>query len=678
MNANYKRIILASGLLLALSALTSAAPGDPDPTFGSGGIVITRGNNINYLNTAWAMAIQSDGKIVVVGEGGDETFSNVAWGFAIVRYNTNGSLDSSFGDNGRVVTQLTNDYDGASAVAIQADGKIVVAGSRFNCFCIDSSFAVVRYNTDGSLDTSFNGTGIVVTQVAGSRDYAESVAIQSDGKIVVGGRSGNFPAIVRYNSNGSLDSTFNGTGKLIAPVGGGVNSIAIQSDGKIIAAGFGFTLARYNTDGSLDTSFNGMGVVTPVGNFSGASDLAIQADGKIVVVGFSGVPDAFTTADFAVVRYNPNGSLDSSFGGTGKITIPVGNSWDFASSVAIQVNGKIVVAGYSRNNNFVGSDFAVVRLTPNGSLDTTFNGTGKVTTAFGAQDFTSAVAIQTDGKIVVVGGTDDILYDFYDFVVVRYQGDEATACSNPNPIDCPDFFVRQHYRDFLEREPEPTGLAAWLSVLNNCPAGDLVCQHERRLITSAAFFGSLEFQLKGYFVFRLYRVAFARLPEYSEFSPDMRSVTGQTPEEVYARKGAFINNFVQRPEFVTLFNGLSNADYVAALLGRYNLNSIITPDPLQPDGTTKVTLTQSQLVSHLEAGALTRAQVLRAIADSDLVLHEEFNRAFVAMQYYGYLRRTPELTGYNSWLNYLNSHPDFREMVRGFVDSIEYRTRFGP
>jgi hypothetical protein len=158
----------------------------------------------------------------------------------------------------------------------------------------------------------------------------------------------------------------------------------------------------------------------------------------------------------------------------------------------------------------------------------------------------------------------------------------------------------------------------------------------------------------------------------------MQSVTGQTPHDVYARKATFTNNFVQRPEFVTLFNPLPNADYVAALLGRYNLNSIRTPDPSQPDGTTRVILIQSQLVSQLDAGTLTRAQVLRAIADSDQVIQAEFNSAFVAMQYYGYLRRTPESTGYNSWLNYLTAHPgDYREMVRGFMDSVEYRRRFG-
>jgi hypothetical protein len=254
----------------------------------------------------------------------------------------------------------------------------------------------------------------------------------------------------------------------------------------------------------------------------------------------------------------------------------------------------------------------------------------------------------------------------------------ASPASCPNPVDCSDFFVRQHYYDFLNREPEPNDVGAWLNVLNNCPAGDVNCLHEQRLTTSAGFFGSPEFYLKGYYVFRFYRTAFGRLPEFSEINSDMWWVSGQTPNELFARKRDFTNNFVLRSEFTNLYSGIPNANVVATLMNRYGLTSITTPDPQFPDGTAKVILTQSQLVSRLDAGTLTRAQALRAIADSDQVFNIEYNSAFVAMQYYGYLRRTPESTGFNSWTNYLNTHPgDFREMVRGFVDSIEYRRRFG-
>jgi len=184
--------------------------------------------------------------------------------------------------------------------------------------------------------------------------------------------------------------------------------------------------------------------------------------------------------------------------------------------------------------------------------------------------------------------------------------------------------------------------------------------------------------LKGFFVFRFYRVAFNRLPAYTEIVADMRGVTGRTAAEVFQKKAAFANSFAQRQEFTNAFGALSNADYVNTLLGRYGLTQITTPDPASPDGSTKVTLTSGDLTNRLNAGTLTRAQVLRAIADSDEVFNAEFNKAFVAMQYYGYLRRAPEAAGFNAWLNYLIAHPtDFRTMVNGFMNSQEYKLRFG-
>lgn len=254
---------------------------------------------------------------------------------------------------------------------------------------------------------------------------------------------------------------------------------------------------------------------------------------------------------------------------------------------------------------------------------------------------------------------------------------DTDATVRANPTDDSSFFVRQQYLDFLAREPEATGLQAWLNVLNNCSDvhNDPACD---RIQVSASFFGSQEFQLKGYFVFRFYRLAFDRLPEYQEIVKAMRQVTGQTPGEVFQKKATFANTFTQSQPFLTAYGGLTNAQYVAALLNRYQLLAVTTPDPAAADGAQKVTLTQAELSNQLNAGTLTRAQVMRAIADSDQVYAVEFNRAFVAMQYYGYLRRTPEAGGYQAWLNYLNAHPaDFRTMVGGFVNSQEYRLRFG-
>lgn len=263
----------------------------------------------------------------------------------------------------------------------------------------------------------------------------------------------------------------------------------------------------------------------------------------------------------------------------------------------------------------------------------------------------------------------------------------------PNPIlrsDDPgiSFFVRQHYLDFLAREPEPG--EPWSAVLrgcanqfntdpNNSSAG---CD---RLTVSGAFFGSPEFLSKGVYTIVFYRVSFNRLPQYAEFATDLRSVTGQTAAETNAKRADFANKFVLRTEFTGAYGGMPNSAYVTALmmgaLGQaYNLNSVTTPDPASPDSGAKVTLTTSDLINRLNGGTLTRAQVLRAIVQSDQIsLNLEAVNAFVASQYYGYLRRTPESGGFTAWVDYLKAHPnDFRTMVNGFLNSAEYRLRFGP
>ncbi len=254
-----------------------------------------------------------------------------------------------------------------------------------------------------------------------------------------------------------------------------------------------------------------------------------------------------------------------------------------------------------------------------------------------------------------------------------------------NPVFSSPFFIRQHYLDFLAREPEPT--EPYTALLNGCanvnntdpnsPAAG--CD---RINVSGQFFGSPEFKDKGVYVIVAYRVAFNRLPLYTEFVQDLRSISGgATAQEVFAKRAAFAANFVQRPEFTALYPPtLSDTAFVNALMDRYNLPAITTPNPANPDGSAQVTLTRADLVSRLTTSTLTRAQVFRAIVQSDEVsLQREAINAFVASQYYGYLRRTPDTLGFNHWISYLAAHPgDFRTMVNGFVNSIEYRLRFGP
>ncbi len=240
--------------------------------------------------------------------------------------------------------------------------------------------------------------------------------------------------------------------------------------------------------------------------------------------------------------------------------------------------------------------------------------------------------------------------------------DNDTAPPTANPIDQVNFFVRQHYLDFLNREPDTVGLNAWVNVLNNCSPGNTTCD---RIAVSQAFFGSPEFQSRGYFATRFYLAAFARNLTYIEFLTDLGRLSGATPAETNALSATFAGDFVERPEFRTLFDSLSNAQFVDRLIAN-------TGVPFA---------NRTQLVSDLDAGRKTRAQALQEIVESTQFATNPlmFNRAFVLAEYFGYLRRNPDQAGFDAWLNYLNTHPgDFRTMVRGFVDSIEYRARFGP
>ena len=302
------------------------------------------------------------------------------------------SFDSG---DGIVTTGIGAGFDTGTSVAMQADGKILVAGYSFDGANYD--FALVRYNSDGSLDTSFSTDGKLTTSIGTGSAYGQSVAVQTDGKILVGGyaagAAGDEYALARYNSDGSLDTSFSGDGIVTTSFGLGDaygESLTLQADGKILVSGYYFSgaanllsLARYNADGSLDTSFSGDGLLTT--SFGGVDnygfDVAVQSDGAIVVVGSS---SAGGTPDFAVARYDSSGNLDTTFSGDGLLTTPIGAGLDQAYSVSVQDDGKLLVAGYSLNGT--NNDFALVRYNSNGTLDTSFGGgDGIVTTARGCR-----------------------------------------------------------------------------------------------------------------------------------------------------------------------------------------------------------------------------------------------------------------------------------------------------
>ena len=398
-----------------------------------------------------------------------------------------GDLDTSFDTDGKVSTPILSGADEANSVVLQSDGKIVAAGSSYNGSNYD--FAVVRYNTDGSLDTTFGTGGKVTTSIGSDPDVANSVVLQSDGKIVAAGYSHNGSnydfAIVRYNTNGSLDTTFDADGKQTTSIGSGAEiaySVVLQSDGKIVAAGYShngtntdFAVVRYNTDGSLDTTFGTGGkVTTSIGSDPDvANSVVLQSDGKIVAAGYSHNGSNY---DFAIVRYNTNGSLDTTFDADGKQTTSIGSGAEIAYSVVLQSDGKIVAAGYSHNGT--NTDFAVVRYNTDGSLDTTFDTDGKQTTAIGSgTEVANSVVLQGDGKIVAAGyshnGTNE------DFAVVRYSanvsdapgsndsGSTTASVTTPTIVKTPDVVFNLKNKKYLSKDAMKTKLSKIKSFKRN-------------------------------------------------------------------------------------------------------------------------------------------------------------------------------------------------------------------
>ena len=390
-------------LVLALPGAAVAAPGDLDPGFGSGGKVLTGLGADDHAND---VAVQPDGKIVSVGASADSILQESdfaltrhnADGTLDAGFGSGGKVKTAI--NNMIPPEEFQSGE-ARAVALQSDGKIVVAGGAWRGYENCCWFVVARYNSNGSLDTSFGGGDGRVFTDFGQPEEATDVAIEPvTGKIVAAGYVGGRAAVARYNPDGSPDTTFSDDGMVSAnpggpsaEEGGDARALVLQPDGKIVVAGevgttlFDFSLIRYNHDGSLDTGFGTNGIQrTDFGDYDSAEALAVQSDGKIVAAGASG-------DRFAVARYTTNGTLDTSFDGDGRVLTPGGSAED----MKLQSDGRIVVAGRS------GDDFAVLRYNTDGSLDSGFGTGGKAITGFGATDVAHGVALQSDGAIVAAG-----------------------------------------------------------------------------------------------------------------------------------------------------------------------------------------------------------------------------------------------------------------------------------
>jgi len=411
---------LASGFQTPLFAQN----GFPDPGFGTFGEVTTTVEGMwgEACGIVHEVAVQADGKIVAVGSVDDI--------LTLVRYNGDGTIDTEFGVDGIATGTIESDYYFGSALAIQPDGKLVVGSRTIGISDID--FALSRFNSDGSSDTTFGDNGTVITHLDCTDAHVfSSILIQSDGKIIGCGTSfcedwisdeWKF-AVIRYNPDGTLDDTFGGDGIVLDELGfwgTGLNigyAGALQADGKVVMAGWSysptgsgdsFALMRWNTDGTRDTTFgeNG-GVLLDFGAEQNAiaHALCIQYDGKIVVTGRVEI-EVGAPSDFGLARFNSDGEPDTTFGDGGFLVTDFDEIYEDGYTVLQQVDGKLVVSGYMGSDVDNYYKFATIRYNTDGSIDTEFGTDGLVTSDFG-NDFSQcfAAALQEDGKIVAGGFT---------------------------------------------------------------------------------------------------------------------------------------------------------------------------------------------------------------------------------------------------------------------------------
>jgi uncharacterized delta-60 repeat protein len=456
-------IIIALMLANLPNRIEQAAAGDLDPSFGLGGIVKTDLSDSfdpvsnDFLN---AVVLQSDGKIVATGL---SCCHSAGLQFTVVRYTSDGRLDTSFGTGGVTTTDFRQgrNYEGAEsqALTLQPDGKIIVVG-RFLDLVTGSHIALARYNPDGSLDTGFGNGGKVATELSINgilmTQDASAVALQQDGKIIVvgstfylfGSRRGNVFVVLRYDADGSLDQSFGTGGFVTTDFSGGnpdcdddlcsdqASAVAVQPDGKIIVVGRewfnpNWAVARYNSDGSLDQSFGSKGrqvftISSPL-HETGAVAVALQPNGKILVAGNAEV----TSLDIGLVRLNPDGSFDPTFGNGGKVQTDYQGRADVATSMALQPDGKIVVAGYTFIGSSAQSHTLLVRYNPDGSLDGTFGSGGIRYTEFSNLDERfNSVTIQKDGKLIAAGFllVASAQGVGYDFLLARFLGQSFDLC----------------------------------------------------------------------------------------------------------------------------------------------------------------------------------------------------------------------------------------------------------
>jgi uncharacterized delta-60 repeat protein len=469
---------LAASILAVGVVPAAAGPGSLDPSFGTNGIaIVSIGPGASY-DAVQDLLIQPDGKIVPASAAQSQPSPSFRFlDFALTRWTRQGGLDLTFDGDGKVTTAVgaPDRRDIIWAHTLQPDGKILAAGAAdMGVGAGRVSFALARYNPDGSLDPTFGVGGIVRTVMApgDNADEALAIGLQPDGRIVVGGECNTNPpplepttgfdfCLARYNPDGSLDPSFGEDGKVFTDVAAAasaetapgseflagwdiVDSLLIQPDGRIVAAGvadmglgqggMNWAIARYNADGTLDPTYGDDGtVIVALGEGDNrdapSGGIELQPDGKIVAAGVAVMGSDNANRDFALARFNADGSLDTSFGTGGTVVgaVAPGNLDDLFWDMDLQPDGKIVAGGLSGGTNtFEGNDFLLARFTVDGSLDTTFGSGGTATTGIApasgsGYDSIYGIAIDKNGKIVAAGECDMGPETGVDICLARYK-----------------------------------------------------------------------------------------------------------------------------------------------------------------------------------------------------------------------------------------------------------------
>jgi uncharacterized delta-60 repeat protein len=417
--------------LIFLASVSNAQPGTLDKSFGNEGKIITN-FGLNTFPKIVKAVIQSDDKIIEVGHYYPGNVED-PYGFLAVRYTADGVLDYSYGDSGKTVIQLPFEDDiFVSDVAIQKDDKILLAGyGKYDYFDPVSSGIITRLKTDGSVDSSFGINGTIQTTINKTGSYG-SIAVQTDGKIVVSGGANNTEFINRFLPDGKLDNSFGENGYTYTSSYNAFFTSGIQTDGKIVMGGYNyqggiafrkFCLQRYLPDGTLDKSFGDNGtVLTAYGNDGLIHDLAFQSDGKIVVTGETTIFAGNFPTYFATARYNQDGSLDNTFGTKGMTTTTFESSFSISQTIAINKDNSMIIGGPQGDNY---SNFTMVKLTANGGVDSTFGANGIVITDFGYYSSLASLLLQTTGKIVAAGTGYPATESLSNCLLARYNNDDV-------------------------------------------------------------------------------------------------------------------------------------------------------------------------------------------------------------------------------------------------------------